>query len=413
MPAGRERGRPAKVVVVGAGIAGLAAVESIRAHRAAVEITLIGRETSLPYYRLNLTRYLAGEIGPEELPIHPESWYQEQNVRLLLGVEATALDLAKRVVTSSAAAAVPYDKLLLAAGSHPFVPPFPGSDREGVTTLRTVEDADFILDAVARGAKCVCIGGGILGLETAVGLARRGADVTLLEGHRWLMPRQLNQPAGDLLSDHVAHSGVTLRKQARTQEILGGETVRGVLLEDGDVVPGDLVVIATGIRPNSYLARMAGLEVNRGVVVDNALRTSHPDVFAAGDLAEHRGTTYGLWGPSQYQGSIAGMNMAGVGAEFGGTGASHTLKVVGVDVFSIGHLDPEDASFTAVEEQTDGGYHLFVFRDNRLVGAILLGDTRIAAAVQKAVEETIDLSALLNKHPTAKEAAGYLAEHAF
>jgi nitrite reductase (NADH) large subunit len=298
---------------------------------------------------------------------------------------------------------LPFDKLLLAAGAHPFIPPFPGADREGVTGLRTVEDARAILAACRAGAKCVCIGGGLLGLETAGGLARQGADVTLLEGYGWLLPRQLNQRAGEILSGYVSATGIKLRTKAVTREIVGNERVRGVLLEDGSTVPADLVVIATGIRSNSHLARRAGLEVNQGVVVDSLLATSHPDVFAAGDVAEHHGQVYGIWGPSQYQGSIAGLNMAGGCVEFGGIPRSNTLKVLGLDLFSIGQVNPEDASFRTFDQETDGRYFRFVLRDNRLAGAVLLGDTKLTATVKKAVESRSDLSELLAKCATAPE----------
>ena len=240
----------------------------------------------------------------------------------------------------------------LAAGANPFIPPIPGSDREGVTSLRTVQDADYLLGACEAGARCVCIGGGILGLETAGALARRGAKVTLLEGHGWLLPRQLNQRAGEILGDHVCRIGITLRNKAVTREILGDGRVHGVLLEDGSTIPADLVVIATGIRANSSLAQQAGLEVKHGVVVNNHLTTSHPDVLAAGDVAEHKGVVYGLWTASQAQGTIAGRNLAGASAEFGGLPRSNTLKVLGLDMFSIGQIMPEDASFQVIDQET-------------------------------------------------------------
>ena len=403
-----KRGEEIRAVIIGAGIAGLAAVESLRELSPAAEITLVSRETELPYYRLNLTRYLAGETSAQDLPIHTAQWYRERNVRLLLGAEASAVNLENQTARLGQGEDLPFDRLLLAAGAHPFVPPFPGASRQGVTTLRTVADADRILDAVRDGAKCVCIGGGILGLETAGALARRGADVTLVEGHGWLLPRQLNQRAGEILAEHVAGMGIQLRRKARTQEILGDDRVCRVSLEDGTVIPADLVVIATGVRPNSCLARRAGLEVNQGVVVDDTLRTSHPRVFAAGDVAEHRGVLYGIWGPSQYQGSLAGMNMAGVPTEFGGIPRSNTLKVLGVDLFSIGQVTLEDGSFDATDQETDGKYQRFVFRDSYLIGAVLLGDTKLTAAVKRAVEARKDFSAILKKRPTALDLMDFL-----
>jgi nitrite reductase (NADH) large subunit len=305
---------------------------------------------------------------------------------------------------------LPFDKLLLAAGAHPFIPPFPGADREGVTSLRTAEDARQILAACRAGAKCVCIGGGLLGLETAGGLARQGADVTLLEGYGWLLPRQLNQRAGEILNQFVVNTGITLRTKALTKEIVGNQRVQGVLLEDGSLMPADLVIIATGIRSNSHLARQAGLEVNQGVVVDNLLATSHPDVFAAGDVAEHHGQVYGIWGPSQYQGNIAGMNMAGGRVEFGGIPRSNTLKVLGLDLFSIGQFNPEDASFRSFDHEVDGCYSRVVLRHNHLVGAVLLGDTKLTATVKRAIESGMDFSDLLVRCPAAPEVIAAFGE---
>ena len=399
-----------KVVIVGGGIAGASAVESLRASCQAAEITLISKEPDLPYYRLNLTRYLAGEIGEDALPIHPESWYDEQNAQLLLGTEVSALDLDDLSIELCGGEKQPFEKLILTVGAHPFLPPLPGAAREGVTSLRSLDHAKRILAFPLSGAKCVCIGGGLLGLETAGALARRGAEVTMLEGHGWLMPRQLSQKAGEKLHQHVTDAGIKLRTHARTAEILGDERVRAVLLEDGDTLPADLVVIATGIRPNSYLARLAGLEVNQGVVVDNHLLSSHPSVLAAGDVAEHRGTVYGIWGASQYQGSIAGMNAVGLNAEFGGIPRSNTLKVLGLDLFSIGRIEPDDASFEMIEQDLNGEYFRFVFRDSRLIGSILLGDTTLTSAVKKVVEKKADFSDILTKRPSATDIIADLKE---
>ncbi len=404
--------QPKQVVIVGAGIAGISAAESLRAASPSTEIVLISREKGLPYYRLNLTRYLAGEVAEQELPLRPEGWYEEQNIALKDGAEVADLALDEHVVRLRDGESVPFEKLILTAGSHPFVPPFPGATRGGVTSLRTLDDARQILQSIPAGPRCVCIGGGILGLEAVGGLARRGANVTLLEGHGWLLPRQLNETAASIVEQHVAKLGINLLKGASVAEILGDERVRGVQLKDGATVPADLVIIATGVRPNSYLARQAGLEVNQGVVVDNHLVTSHSDVLAAGDVAEHRGVVYGLWNPSQYQGSIAGMNAAGRTNEFGGIPRSNTLKVLGLDLFSIGQFEPTDASFEVCDERLEDRYWRFCFRDNALVGAILLGDTTLTAPTKAAVERRADFSALLRKRPSAADVKAHLTERA-
>ena len=399
--------KSARVVVIGAGIAGIAAVETLRAAAPDSEIALISREEDLPYYRLNLTRYLAGDIKKESLFIHPANWYERQSVELSLGAEVCRLQLEGHVVELRDGRRLSFDKLLLAAGANPFIPPVPGSDRQGVTSLRTIQDAEYLLEACQAGARCVCIGGGILGLETAGALARRGAQVTLLENHGWLLPRQLSQRAGEILGDYVRQMSITLRNRAVTQEILGDARVRSVLLEDGSTIPADVVVIATGIRTNTLLAQEAGLEVNRGVIVDSQLTTSCPDVLAAGDVAEHEGIVYGLWTASQAQGMIAGKNLAGSGMQFGGLPPSHTLKVLGLDLFSIGQFIPQDASFQVIEQEAEGRYFRFVFHEDRLVGAILLGDMQLMSVTRKAIEEKQDCSDLLCRARTAESVIAY------
>ena len=399
-----------KVVIVGAGIAGLAAAEAVRAASADAEITLVSKEASLPYYRLNLTRYLAGEITEAELPVKPQDWFTQNQVQLLLGDEVSRLKLDRKAVELHEGGEISFDKLILTVGAHPFMPAFAGAHRDGVTSLRTLADARKILESDLKGKHCTCIGGGLLGLETAGALARRGANVTLLEGHGWLLPRQLSRRAGEILAEHVASSGIELRTKARTREILGDERVRGLLLEDESVIDTDLLVVATGIRSNSYLGRLAGLDVNQGIVVDNLLRTSHPDVFAAGDVAEHHGNVYGTWGPSQYQGGIAGMNALGANVEFGGIPRSNALKVLQLELFSVGQIEPVDGSYETIDKEASGQFFSFVFRDSHMVGAILLGDAKLATPAKKAVESTCDFSDLLARHPTAEEVLEYLAE---
>lgn len=403
-------GEKQRIVIAGAGIAGVSAAEALRKASPQSEILLLSKEPYLPYYRLNLTRYLAGEVAAGQLALHPETWYTEQQISLEREAELRSIDLDKKEVALRDGKTHPYDKLILTVGSHPFLPPFPGANRENVTVLRTQADADRILDACQNGVRCVCIGGGLLGLETAGALVRRGVDVTLLEGHEWLLPRQLNRQAGELLESHITSLGISLRKQARTREILGDERVGGVLLEDGATIPAELVIIATGVRSNSYIGRLIGLEVNRAIIVNDRLQTSHPDVFAAGDVAEHRGVMYGTWGPSQFQGAIAGMNVAGNPSEFAGIPRSNMLKVLGYDLFSIGQILTEDASYEIFDAEIDGKYFYFVFRDNHMMGAILLGDTTLSSVVKHIVEKREDCSTILQKRPDTKDILTYLEE---
>ncbi len=394
-----ERG---KIVIAGAGIAGVSAAEAARKNAPEAEIILLSKEQEPPYYRLNLTRYLAGEIDEQKLPLHPAEWYRDNAVELINGAELATIDTEKRTVTLRDGDDTAYDRLVIAVGSHPFVPPFPGANRENVTVLRTKADADFILSRCSRPVRCVVIGGGVLGLETAGGLARRGMNVTLLEGHGWLMPRQLNENAAASLERHAAAAGITIRKNAKTKELVGDTSVRGVVLEDETILPADLVVVTTGVRSNSYVARLSNIDVNKGIVVNNKLISSAPDILAAGDVAEHQGTLYGTWGPSQFQGTIAGINAAGGSADFAGIPRSNMLKVLGYDMFSIGRITPEDGSYQVLESAEDGNYQFFMFRDSRMLGSILLGDTSLSAGVKNAIETKTDFTeALQRRHGTA------------
>ena len=401
-------GQDLHVLVVGAGIAGLSAVEAARASNASARITLLGREAHLPYYRMNLTRYLAGEVRFDELPIHPESWYSEQDIKLKLGAEVRAIDPEGHKVELADGSFLAYDKLILTAGAHPFMPPIPGAVRSCVSTLRTIADADCILAEARPKARSVVIGGGILGLEVAGALARQGCMVDVVEGFGYLLPRQLTSRAAALLAEKVVELGIRIHTGAQVEQVQGDERVRAVLLDSGDLLEADLVVVAAGVRPNSYLARRAGLKVKQGLIVDDRMTTSHPDIYAAGDLAEHAGALYGIWGPALFQGRIAGMNAAGESAEFGGIARSNMLKVLGVDMFSIGTIDGSDGSYLSFDHEADGNYTHLTFRDKNLKGAVLLGDTSMSARLKSAIESAEDFSSLLDGRPSAGEVVEFL-----
>jgi nitrite reductase (NADH) large subunit len=384
-------------VIAGGGIAALTAAISLRKSAPNARVIMISREKELPYYRLNLTRLLAGEIGEKDLPIHDGAWFDEQKIELFSGQEIRSLAPDKNTIGTDAGNQISYDHLILACGAHAFIPPLSGLPMKGVFTLRTQEDARAIIDHLKPGIKVVCIGGGILGLETAGALTKRGAHVTVLEGLEYIMPRQLSRTASVVVEEFLRNLGIHLVTNARTRGVSGQTSVSFVELESGEKLGADLVVISAGVRSNTNLARSAGLAVNNGVLVDNFLRTSDPNIFAAGDAAEHQGLLYGSWAAAQYQGSIAGMNAAGLSVEFGGMPRSHTLKVLGLGMTSIGKFEPEDASYQILEDRNGLDFQRFVFRDERMVGAILLGDTKLAAATTKVIEKKINFSKLLEK----------------
>jgi nitrite reductase (NADH) large subunit len=372
-----------RIVIAGAGIAGVSAAEAAREAAPDAEITLLSAETEPPYHRLNLTRYLAGEVADEDLPIHSLKWYEEHRIDLVLGKVLDKVRVSDKVIELRDGSRLGYDKLIVATGAQPFIPPIAGCGQPHVYTLRTAADAKTLLGAVSSETQAVCIGGGILGLETAGALARHGAHVTVLEAFDHLMPLQLNTAGSDIMVRHLYTLGIDVITQAQTEKI---ET-NTVQLKDGTELPADVVVITVGVRANDQMLKDAGLPVHKGVLVDNYLRTSNPDILAAGDVCEHDGVLYGSWAAAQYQGKIAGMNAAGEATEFGGIPRSHMLKVLGKKMFSIGQISANDGSDKSIDDHSDGSYRMFMIHDGALVGALLIGDLKLMKACRSAIEK--------------------------
>lgn len=374
-----------RIVVLGGGIAGLTAATEARRQSPHSAIILVSREQALPYYRLNLTRFLASDISENELQIQSQQWFEEQTIEFVSD-EATSIDRELKLVHLRDGRRLGYDRLVLTNGAHPFIPPFPGATRNGVSVLRTIEDARSILQRLAPGIRIVCIGGGLLGLETAGALSRQGASVSVVEGFSSLLPRQLPPRAGAILQQRLESQGLYVLCGETVKELAGDESVQGVLLESGKLLPADLVIVTAGVRPNSYLARQAGLTVHRGIIVDDWMVSSDPAILAAGDVAEHRGTLYGIWPAGYAQGLVAGCNAGGGKAEFTGLAPSTRIKVLDVDLFSCGQIHPEDASITLHEHETDCVYRALFCRDGQLVGAVLYGDTKNSGLLKDIVE---------------------------
>jgi nitrite reductase (NADH) large subunit len=384
-----------RLIVVGAGIAGLTAATVAREVDPEAEIVVYSAATELPYYRLNLTRFLAGEVDPHDLVIHPPEWYEQRHLQLRLGAVVQRLRPEAHEVELADGRREAFDRAILAVGARPFVPPIAGSGLSGVYCLRHLDEALAIQARARQQARFVGIGGGVLGLEIAGALARQGAQVSLLETADWLLPRQLNRKAGMYLGKYVVGLGLQLICGASTAAIAGNQQVEAVDLVDGRHLPADAVLLATGVRADLALAREAGLATATGLLVDDAMATSHADVFGAGDACEHRGVLYGLWAAAQAQGHVAGANAAGAAEQFLGLPRANTLKVLGLPLFSIGAVHPADDSWVGVESEADDHYLQFLFADGRLRGALLLGDDRAAAGCARAIQEQRDLSGLL------------------
>jgi nitrite reductase (NADH) large subunit len=373
-----------RIVVLGAGIAGCAAAEAARAQDPTATITLVGAEEGLPYRRIDLTRLLAGRVSERDLVLHDRVWFERQGIDLVNG-RARHVELEARRVLLGTGRALSFERLVLATGAHAFVPPWPGIWRVGVSALRDLATARRVLGLASPGVRAVVVGGGLLGLEAAAGLAARGLAVTVLEGHAWLLPRQLPEPAGAVLAEHLGALGVAVRCGVQVRELAGDEEVRAVILTDGTAVQAELVLVAVGVRPNLNLAADAGIAVGRALQVDPSMRTSHPRVWAAGDLVEVAGQAWGLWAVAQEQGRVAGIGAAGGEARFDPPTSVTTLKVLDLAVTSVGDLSGEGAVLH--EERGAGRYLRVVAREGRLVGACLVGHPDLAGPLTAAVRE--------------------------
>ena len=366
-----------KLVVVGNGMAGVACVEQILKFRHDFEITIFGDETHTNYNRILLSSVLAGEKEASDIVTHDIDWYQRNGIRPRLGLRIDHVDLESRTVTGVDGSVTPFDKLILATGSSAFVPPIPGVDKKNVYVFRTLDDTRALIERAGPGRKAVVIGGGLLGLEAARGLQVQGCDVTVVHLMPTLMDRQLDTAGGSYLARRIEQMGLRLMLSRKTEALLGNGKVEGLRLACGSEVDADLVVIAAGIRPNVELGRKAGLEVRRGIVVNDYLETSHPDVYAVGECTEHRGETFGLVAPLLEQGKVLAATITGNrGPEFTGSTPAAKLKIMGVDVYSAGTVDDSDPATEVIryEDPALGIYKKLLVRNHRLVGVILVGD---------------------------------------
>ena len=366
------------LIVIGNGMAAARLVDEL-ARRALgrYAVAVIGEEPRLAYNRVLLSALLADEVGFDDIELRPARWWRDRGVTLRYGVRATAVDASARNVTLAGGTRLSFSKLVFATGSQPIKPDIPGMDLPGVLTFRDVDDVNAIAAAKAAGTRVVVIGGGLLGLEAAYGLAKAGARVTLLHLMDRLMERQLDHRAALMLQRAVEARGIAVRLQAQTARIAGNGKVEGVELHDGTTIAADAVVVAVGIRANAALARTAGIEVGRGIVVDDHLETNAAGVHAIGECAEHRGCCYGLVEPAYEQAQLLARRLAGERASYPGSVLATNLKVSGVNVFSAGDFlgATAEAEEIVLSDPAAGVYKKLVIADGRLVGAVLFGDT--------------------------------------
>lgn len=365
------------LVIIGNGMAAARLCEEL-ARRALgrYAIAVIGAEPHLAYNRVLLSAVLAGDVPPDATLLKPASWWRDRGMTLRYGAAATAVDTKARKVTLADGKTLAFAKLVFATGSSPIRLPVAGHALRGVRTFRDMGDVASIARAAARGTRVVVVGGGLLGIEAAYGLAKAGAEVTLVHLMDRLMERQLDARAAAMLKRAVERKGIEVLLETAAARFVGDERVEAVEMKDGRRVAADMVVIAIGIRPNAELAAAAGLAVNRGIVVDDHLSTNSPGVFAIGECAEHRGVCYGLVEPANEQASVLAERLAGRDVSYGGSVNATNLKVSGVHVFSAGDfLGAADTESIVFADPGLDTYRKLVIADGRLAGTVLYGDT--------------------------------------
>ena len=386
-----------KLVMVGNGMAGVRTLEELlRIAPGLYDITVFGAEPHPNYNRILLSPVLAGEQTLDEIILNDWAWYARHGITLHSGCTVTQVDRTRRTVSATHAAGgavtAGYDRLILATGSNPFILPIPGNTLQGVLAYRDIADTQAMIDAAATYRHAVVIGGGLLGLEAANGLMKRGMQATVVHAGDWLLNRQLDATAGALLQQELAARGMQFKLRAQTQELLGGPQgrVRAVRFADGSELPADLVVMAVGIRPNTQLAEQMRLHVDRGIAVSDTLQTvTDPRIYAVGECAAHRGVAYGLVGPLFEQGKVLANHLAqhGIG-RYPGSHTATKLKVTGIDLFSAGDFEGGEGTEEIVLSDPLGGvYKKLLVKDDKLVGACLYGDTAQGAWYFELVRE--------------------------
>lgn len=378
----------------------MTAARALRERDQEAKIVMFSDEGYHYYPRPKLIDFLAGAIEQDQLFFYPDEWYRERNIEVHLASKVTAIDIGRRTVTLARGLPVDYDRLLLANGSRPNVPPIKGIEQQGVFTLRRLDDALKIKQHARRGDRAVVVGGGLLGLESARALKGLGLHVSVLQMGGRLLPAQLDDEGGEMLLKQIEAQDIRIILNAATASIAGNGSVMGVELEDGRRLEASLVLISAGIRSNVELAQEAGLAVNRGVLADQRLLTSAPDVYAAGDVAEVGNRVYGIIPAAIDQARAAVDSILGAEVSpYVGTVPSNTLQVVGIDLTSVGVVNPEGSGYEELRWRDDrsGIYKKVVLRGDRVVGAVVLGDKQSVPAIARMVREGTDVGSFKDR----------------
>lgn len=389
-----------RLVVIGNGMAGMRTVEELlKLAPDLYDITVFGAEPHGNYNRILLSPVLAGEKTVDDIMLNTRAWYAQNGITLHAGDPVVHIDRPRRTLRSAAGVEMKYDRLLLATGSKPFIIPVPGHQLPGVIAFRDIQDVETMMEAARNHRHAVVIGGGLLGLEAANGLLRQGMDVTVVHVMDSLMERQLDKPAAALLKASLERKGLRILLNANTAEIVGPDRVTAVRFKDGSEVPADLVVMTVGVKPNIDLAKSAGLQCDRAIVVDDTLQTFDPRIYAVGECVQHRKALFGLVAPIWDQARVCATHLAGLGhSRYVQQATATKLKVTGVDLYSAGDfIGGEGSEDLLLRDPKRGVYKRLILKGNRVVGAVLYGDVKDGPWYFDMIQNKTDVSSLRSR----------------
>lgn len=376
-------------VIIGNGAAGYYAADTIRKNDKDGSIHIISEEKILTYFRPQLSKFLASPINESKFFLSPENWYKENNINVTLDCKVRKINTEKKLLLLNDGTIVSYKKLILANGSHCFMPPLPGIDKENVVSLRNIKDAEAIKKLMTESKKVIIIGGGLLGLEAAWSMKNAGLEVTVLEHSNRLLSRQVDEEGAQIFNDSIDKTGIKIMKNADAEEILGDKKVTGLKLKSGEVLPADLILFSVGIRSNKELPEQSGIAVKNGVVVNDKMETNIKDIYACGDVAEFNGKVFGNWPAAMSMGKIAGANAVGIETNFKEFVPSVLFDSMNINLFSCGYFDETNEQL--VQKDSANNYMKFYFKSGKVIGGFLIGDTKKSAQLLNAIKKELTL----------------------
>lgn len=377
-------------VIIGNGAAGYYAADAVRKNDKDSSVHIISDEKILTYFRPQLSKFLAYPIDTSKFFLSTEDWYKEKNIKVTLNCKVKKINTENNLILLDDGTIVGYRKLILANGSHCFMPKLPGIDKENVVSLRTIKDANEIKMHMKESKNVVIVGGGLLGLEAAWSMKNAGLNVTVLEHSSRLLSRQVDEEGAQIFSEAVDKTGIKILKNADTEEVLGDKKVTGLKLKSGEILPADLILFSVGIRSNKELPEQSGIAVNNGVVVNDKMETAAKDVYACGDVAEFNGKVFGNWPAAMSMGKVAGANAAGVETYFKEFVPSVLFDSMNINLFSCGYFDETNEQLIH-KDPANNVYMKFYFKSGKITGGFLIGDTKKSVQLLNAIKKELTM----------------------